>query len=81
MLIAFHVRAGIFALTSVALKLYIIPQPSFFFVAPIAIAAIIDIGKREADHKITILQHTCLRVLDKANSGIVVINDFFATDH
>ena len=81
MLIAFHVRAGIFALTSVALKLYIIPQPSSFTIPPIAVTAIIDIGKGKADHKITILQHTRLRVLDKPNSGVVVINDLFATDH
>ena len=81
MLIAFHVRAGIFALTSVAFKLYISPQASSFTIPPDAVTAIVNIGKRKADHKITILQHTRLRVLDKPNSGIVVINDLLATDH
>ena len=55
MLIAFHVRAGIFALTLVDFELYIIPQASSFTIPPIAITAIIDIGVRKPDHKGTVL--------------------------
>ena len=55
MLIAFHVRAGTFALTSVAFELYIIPQSGSLFIAPVTVTAIIYIGERNPDHKGTIL--------------------------
>jgi hypothetical protein len=81
MLIAIHVRTGTSALTLVAFETYIIPQPGFLTIPPIAIATIIDIGVGKPYHKITVLQHTCLRVLEKPNSGVIIINNLLATEH
>jgi hypothetical protein len=55
MLIAIHVRAATFTLTSVAFETYIIPQPGSFLVTPTAIATTIDIGQRKTYRKGTVL--------------------------